>query len=283
MAGTAPASREGRQPSPEEGDTMAGTLAVIYFSPTHTSRTVAQAVAEGLGPLGLTARDVDLTPAAARGGLALELGEGDVAVVAFPVYAGRVPRVVAEALAGVSGGGALAVPVAVYGNRDFDDALVEAADLLEAAGFGLLAAGAFVGEHSFTRLVGTDRPDAADVEAAVALGAAAADKLAALGGARPEPLALPGNRPYTEYKADLPFTPLTTDACTECGACARVCPMDAIDPADVRVVDARCITCNACVKICPVAAKTFAGTPVEGVAHMLQENCAARREPQAFL
>lgn len=259
---------------------MTGKLAVIYFSPTHTSRTTALAVAEGLAELGMEAQDVDLTMAPAREGFALELGEGDVAVVGYPVYAGRVPRVLAEALAGLAGEGAVAVPVAVYGNRDFDDALVEMADILTGAGFAVPAAGAFVGEHSFTRLVGTDRPDAADVEAAVAFGAAVAAKLAAgdLSAAEPR-----GNRPYTDYQADLPFTPVTTDACTDCGVCAHVCPMGAIDPADVRRVDECCISCCACVKACPEAAKTFEGTPVDGVAHMLQENCAARREPETFL
>lgn len=259
---------------------MSGKLAVIYFSPTHTSRTTALAVAEGMAELGAEAQDIDLTRPEAREGFALELGEGDVAVVGYPVYAGRVPRVLAEALAGVRGNGAAAVPVAVYGNRDFDDALVEMADLLAAAGFAVPAAGAFVGEHSFTRLVGTDRPDAADVEAAVAFGAAVARKLAAGDASEPR---LRGNRPYTAYQADLPFTPVTTDACTDCGVCARVCPMSAIDPADVRRVADSCISCCACVKACPEAAKTFGGTPVDGMAHMLQENCSARREPETFL
>lgn len=259
---------------------MEGKLAVIYFSPTHTSRTTALAVAEGMAELGAEALDIDLTKPEARADFSLELAEGDVAVIGYPVYAGRVPRVLAELLANVKGGGAAAVPVAVYGNRDFDDALVEMADLLDDAGFAVVAAGAFVGEHSFSRLVGTDRPDAADVEAAVAFGAAVAAKLVAGERSAPE---LRGNRPYTEYRADLPFMPATTDACTDCGVCAHVCPMAAIDPADVRRVDERCISCCACVKACPEAAKTYADTPIDGMARLLQENCAVRREPETFL
>ena len=41
----------------------------------------------------------------------------------------------AENLRTVEGGGALAVPVVCYGNRNFDDSLVELRDLLEADEF----------------------------------------------------------------------------------------------------------------------------------------------------
>ena len=71
---------------------MEGKLAVIYFSPTHTSRTTALAVAEGMAELGAEALDIDLTKPEARADFSLELAEGDVAVIGYPVYAGRVPR-----------------------------------------------------------------------------------------------------------------------------------------------------------------------------------------------
>jgi NAD-dependent dihydropyrimidine dehydrogenase PreA subunit len=45
------------------------------------------------------------------------------------------------------------------------------------------------------------------------------------------------------------------DACTGCGACAEVCPVDAISVDDVAKVDAEtCTECGACVDECPVEA-----------------------------
>ena len=51
------------------------------------------------------------------------------------------------------------MPVVLFGNRNYDDALIELRDLLQADGFGCIAAGAFVGEHSFSRTLGAGRPD----------------------------------------------------------------------------------------------------------------------------
>ena len=43
--------------------------------------------------------------------------------------------------------------------------------------------------------------------------------------------------------------------CTGCGACAEVCPVDAITVDDVATVDEdECIDCGTCVEECPVEA-----------------------------
>jgi Fe-S-cluster-containing hydrogenase component 2 len=45
------------------------------------------------------------------------------------------------------------------------------------------------------------------------------------------------------------------EKCTACGACAEVCPVDAITVEDTAVVDAdTCIDCGTCVDECPVDA-----------------------------
>lgn len=45
--------------------------------------------------------------------------------------------------------------------------------------------------------------------------------------------------------------------CVACGACADVCPQDAITIDDVAVIDAdKCVDCGACVDECPAGAIT---------------------------
>ncbi len=45
------------------------------------------------------------------------------------------------------------------------------------------------------------------------------------------------------------------EKCTACGACAEICPVDAIKVDDVAVVDENeCIDCGTCVEECPVDA-----------------------------
>ena len=45
------------------------------------------------------------------------------------------------------------------------------------------------------------------------------------------------------------------DKCTGCGACADICPVDAITIENVAVVDEdTCIDCGSCVGECPVEA-----------------------------
>jgi ferredoxin len=45
------------------------------------------------------------------------------------------------------------------------------------------------------------------------------------------------------------------EQCTACGACAMVCPVDAISEGNPYVIDPeKCTDCGACVAECPVSA-----------------------------
>jgi hypothetical protein len=68
-------------------------------------------------------------------------------LVGAPVYAGRIPPAAAQRFLTLRGNDTPAIPVVVYGNRHYNDALLELADLLTSAGFVPVAGAAFIGEH----------------------------------------------------------------------------------------------------------------------------------------
>ena len=130
----------------------------IVFSPTDGTRKVSGLVAGALGKNTVT---VDLTDS----GLdfsAVSMTEDDVAVISVPAYAGRIPAVVADRLGMVRGNGARAVLVCVYGNRAFEDTLVELEDVAKRAVFRVVAAVSAIAEHSVARQFAAGRPDAQD-------------------------------------------------------------------------------------------------------------------------
>lgn len=135
----------------------------VYFSGTGTTQRTVERIAGGIASrLNLPAESVDFSRPAVRQET-LRFGEKDLVVFGTPVYAGRVPNVLLPFLRErIVGGGALAVPVVLFGNRNYDDALIELRNILAADGMHPIAAGAFVGEHSFSWVLGANRPNAED-------------------------------------------------------------------------------------------------------------------------
>ena len=104
---------------------------IIYFSPTHTSAKTAYAIAEGLSGDVLLESDITYDAPAEE----LEIHDDELTIVAAPVYGGRVAETAMERLRAFHAHQAPVVPVVVYGNRDYEDALKELSDTLVDAGF----------------------------------------------------------------------------------------------------------------------------------------------------
>lgn len=258
-------------------------VTLVAFSPTGTTRQVLAAIAEGLGAS--HADWLDLTPPSADDLTALTLTD-HVVVIGAPVYAGRIPETAMARLAAVRGSGTPAITVVVYGNRAFEDALLELSDWAEAAGFVPIAGGAFIGEHSYdtpTTPIATGRPDTVDRAKAVAFGEAVAARLAASDAL--VRVQVPGNRPYRERKHGNPRPPITiAELCTLCGRCAEVCPTAAIAVGEMVVTDApACISCCACVKVCPTDARVMTHERILQTAQWLSQEHGDRKEPELFL
>ena len=176
-------------------------LKLIYFSPTETSRTTAVAVARGMGVSRITEINLTLPQAGTKDFLPVT---DSLAIIAMPVYAGRLPEVAVERLRRVNGNGTPAVLLVLYGNRAYEDALIELRDVATEVGFVPVAGGAFLGEHSFATMqypIAANRPDVEDVSKAKAFGESvlammkAAQSLEDFG-----TLDVPGNVPYQDYR-----------------------------------------------------------------------------------
>ena len=171
--------------------------------------------------------------------------------------------------------------VAVYGNRAFDDTLLELEDALTQAGFRVVAGVAAVAEHSILRQFGAGRPDAADQAQLLAFGEALAQRLRS---DLPVPAPkVPGNRPYRDYQG-VPFKPATGAGCNGCGVCVQVCPVGAISGGPSPVTDTgRCISCMRCVAVCPVKARTLNPLLLATAAVGMKKVCSSRKENFLYL
>lgn len=271
-----------------------GKIWAVYFSGTGTTRRTVERIAGGIASrLNLPAESVDFSRPAVRQET-LRFGEKDLVVFGTPVYAGRVPNVLLPFLRErIVGGGALAVPVVLFGNRNYDDALIELRNILAADGMHPIAAGAFVGEHSFSRVLGADRPNAEDEALMDEFAARVAELAAGLDAAPVKSVAVRGQEPLRPYytprdRAGNPINILKvkpkTDLsrCGGCGLCADLCPMGSIDPADVSAVRGICIKCCACVKGCPTGAKFFDDAGYLYHQHELEAQYARPAENEVF-
>lgn len=248
-------------------------ITTLYFSATYTTKRVVEAVAANLSNEVTT---YDLTNDASTEEVAIPADE--FVVVGVPVYAGRVPAMAVERLRRFRGDNTPAVVVAVYGNRHYDDAVLELHDIMTECGFRTVAAGAFIAQHSIFPKVGAARPDAEDM-ADIKTFAAKSAELVANGFGE---IALPGNRPY-KVPGGIPIWPTASKKCSACGVCARLCPAGAINPSAPKGVDkTKCIKCGRCIVVCPTKARRFYGIKYSLAAARFNSAFATRRANETW-
>ena len=284
----------------------------LYFSPTGTTRKVVQAFAKGFGG-GLNENDITL-PQARRnqlnprlvrtGGPAPEPLDDPgsifslLTVFAGPVYGGRSFKLLTSAIAKLQGEGRPAVCIVNYGGRHYDMALADLYEAATKAGFIVVACGAFIGEHSFSRNIQTGRPNADDLQTARNFGRQVREMLAEM---------VTSGAPLPAMAAaDVPQRPVDLDAigmhrerlgrltpnrpspdlnvCLHCGACASVCPLGLINMNDSDDIKPGCLKCNTCVKTCPVGAMRFPQEDFIVVARNCEETFGKEvRQPEVWL
>lgn len=248
----------------------------IVFSPTGGTKKVASYLIDALEGDVTT---IDLTDSR-QDFSAVSLTKEDIAVIAVPSYAGRVPAAAVERLSMVHGKGARSVLVCVYGNRAYEDTLVELEDAAKQSGFQVIAAVAAIAEHSIARQFAAGRPDAQDAAQLSNFAKQIQHKLSAADTSEP---AIPGNRPYKKA-GGAGMVPRATKECTNCGVCATECPVQAIDKKDPKKVDEKaCISCMRCIAVCPQGARKINPVMLSAASLMLKKVCSERKECELFL
>lgn len=266
--------------------------ALCYSATGNTERAVKTLAEELAAKLGCTMEQVSFTKPMERT-REYHFREMDLVVVGSPTYAGKLPnKILPDYQKRLRGNGALAVPVVTFGNRSYDNALAELCAVLEPNGFHTVAAGAFVAQHAFTDELGYGRPGWSDQFEMKQFAAKVAAKVQGLT-AIPEPVQVPGDpaAPYyvpvgmdgqsVNFLGAKPKTNLSK--CSNCGACARLCPMGAIDLKRVSSVPGTCIKCQRCVRKCTKGAKYFDDPALLSHVAMLERDFAEPKENEVFL
>lgn len=252
---------------------------LIYFSPTNSTKRVLEQLA-GVWKKDTVSWDITDYAYAEKTG---EFGTDDLVYIGVPSYGGRVPALAAGRLNRMRGEKTPAVLAVTYGNRDYEDTLLELSDIARCQGFVPKAAVAAVTEHSILRQYASGRPDEADKEELRIFGESIRDRIKSRPGEEEPSLALKGNHPYRGY-SEVPLRPYTGKKCTGCGLCAKKCPAGAISQKDPHQTDkTKCISCMRCVRICSNHARIVNKVMLAAAGLKLKKECAGRKDNELYL
>lgn len=266
----------------------------IYYSATGTTQKIVSYIGENIAKkLNVDFEKYNFTLPKKREGI-LEFKENDLVICGTPTYAGRIPNVMLPYYKNnIKANGALAIPVVLYGNRNFDDSLIELRNTMQENGFYTIAGAGFIGEHAFSYTLGAGRPDDKDMAIAAEFVDKVVEKIKNMTDIPKEPIKVRGNdpiRPYympkdkNEHAIDiLKVKPkVDTSKCTNCKTCAHVCPLASIDFDDITKYVGKCIKCDACIKKCPEHCRYYDDEGFLYHQHDLEDEFKRRAEPELF-
>lgn len=272
---------------------MFSKISACYFSATGTTKKTVEklsnSLAEKLNIIHTYSYDFSLKQ---KRTVQPVFQKDELIIMGTPVIAGRVPNLLLPFLQNLKAENCYGIPIVLYGNRNYDDALIELSILMQNAGIQIIGAGAFIGEHSFSTILGAGRPDDKDLAILEEFSEKIVKKLQENSLNLIEEI--PGDKTLSVYykpkdrygnHIDIrKVKPKTDENCTKCMLCANICPLSSISFEDVSQVVGICMKCCACIKRCPENAKYFDDPGYLYHKTELEEQFAhIRREPEYFI
>ena len=253
---------------------------LAYYSATFSTKRIVREIASQFEK---PVKEYDITSEVLKDDISIG-SDGDLLIVGVPSYAGRVPEMAARSLKRFLGNNTPAIIVCVYGNRAYDDTLIELKDIVEAHGFKVVSAAAAIAQHSIFPKVAEGRPDAEDLKKLHGFAAKSCDILSQISKmSAVSRLMVNGNRPYRDTKPIPLFPEGSKEKCTSCHACAKMCPADAIDmDKPYKTNGKKCISCGRCIVVCPEHARHFGGLLYKAVSWKFQKAYAEPKQPEFF-
>ena len=254
------------------------TLTTVYFSATYTTQKLSRWIAQSIKP---SFKEYDITRRELKEDIFFDTN--DLVIIGVPVYAGRVPAKAAKSIQRLKGNDTPTILIAVYGNRAYEDALVELKDITESNFFKVVSIGAFIGRHSIFTPLAKERPDSDDQTVASNFAIESAALLNTTKDISSIPsIQISGNRPYKPH-GQYPIFPSVNDSCNRCGKCSSLCPSGAIPLNKPNTTDTSiCFSCGRCLVICPKQARNFEGDFYNEKLDFFLKSYSERKESELF-
>ena len=274
---------------------------IVYCSPAGSTEHVARVLNGKIKSLGVPVDLIDLAHEpdmafiisqlpAARDNLCFYIGSpvyGGYPIPPVLEFISRLPR----AESGYS------VPFVTYGGVTSGMALQLMGQALEQRGYSVLGAAKVMAVHSIMWAsdtpLGKNRPDASDdrmveelaltVHAKLKLGSPPGLDLSSLSYQTEEIRRRMEKGDFESARRDFPAVKLNREACSRCGICAEVCPVDAVTFSPHLEISSSCISCYNCVRRCPEGAIAADVSSAFSIIRAAAEKFRERPETQIFV
>ena len=270
---------------------LISSVTTIYFSPTGKTKKIINSIVKGMGIVNNKIIDLTLPKVREAG---IPVIDGDIVLIGVPVYEEKIPEIVSPFLTNLKGNGKPVVLVGVYGNVGDGIVLNELDFITQKSGFKVVAAGSFIGEHSFSTEempIAQNRPNNNDLNKAEEFGKSIMERIQNINNLKDVSLKIPqGKLPLmakivpknsARLFTKTPFADMSK--CSHCNVCVKLCPMSAIDKETLEIDEEQCLRCFCCVKRCPKKARKIIYKPRFLVSKVLKMKNRIIKEPKLYL